>query len=493
MAFNKRHSSKKDTEVIDWTGNTIGDLSTSDSKLATSARGSNTKTKASSGISRPIEISHHSSKAGRNQDAPFMSLPPNPFPLTSIKSNHKKSASLTIDDKVTLSKPFNSATSIEAAVRKDMTLSHTEVSKLYAEVASLKRELQSSKRSRWAAPKVSDTIIRMMMGESYSLEMYKSLPDKLTLLDSAIEYHDGNSITAIVLFLKKTLKNNIFITELRRRPIAVNHYAVYLQSMGDTEALASELQVLGRKEEAAMWKYRLALQEIVPQVRYQSVKKCTDLHFEGYKLLHGETVFLREQCSLMNKQMLIEDEDAKASKEKKPPFGHCQREAKLYFLPLITTLYYCCKYHFNVSQSSKSSPQSLVKEFNMTEKQYVMTAAKACANQHKWEDLETLLTPKKWLAKTKKPTVGFDRIVEILIKAKAPHDKLEKYMLLMEDTDKRLETAKKYKVHAVVIETLKHMRDLRGLQNYQNEVEYGSREHTQLQTLLKNTSIKWKT
>ncbi|XP_071962749.1 spermatogenesis-defective protein 39 homolog isoform X2 [Antedon mediterranea] len=483
-----------ENEIIDWTGTRIEEFT---GPRVTSARGTN-KNASFTKPSRPVEIANNFPKTGTNKGKPSQPEPkpeqPKPTQTSASKSYHKKSASLTIVGTKNLSKPTSSsASSLESAVKRDSKLSHTEVSKLYAEVTSLKRKLQSSERSRWDAPKVSDTIIRMVMGEPFSLEMYKSLPDKLTLLDSAIEYHDGNSITAIVLFLKKTLKNSIFISELRKRPVAINHYAVYLRSMGDEEVLASQLQTLGRKEEAAMCRYRLTLQESSPQARYQSMKKCTDLYFEGYKILHRETVLLREQCSLLNKQILIEGADSKASRERKPPFADCPKEAELYFLPLITTLYYCCKYHFNQSQSSISSPESLVKEFNMSEKQYVMTAAKACANQRKWADLETLLAPKKWIMKTKKPTVGFDRIVGILLKAKAPNDILQKYMLMMDDATKRLETAKKYKIHSVVIETLKQMRDLRGLQNYRTEVKYGSSEDIQLQTLLKNTSIKWKT
>ena len=33
--------------------------------------------------------------------------------------------------------------------------------------------------------------------QPYTLEVYKSLQDKLSLLDSAIKMHDGNAITAV--------------------------------------------------------------------------------------------------------------------------------------------------------------------------------------------------------------------------------------------------------------------------------------------------------
>lgn len=66
---------------------------------------------------------------------------------------------------------------------------------------------------------------------------YKSKRDKLLLLDCAICCSDGNAITAATIFMSKTLKSSIFIEELRKRPIAVDHYINYLEMTGRSREL----------------------------------------------------------------------------------------------------------------------------------------------------------------------------------------------------------------------------------------------------------------
>lgn len=67
---------------------------------------------------------------------------------------------------------------------------------------------------------------------------YKSKRDKLLLLDCAICCSDGNAITAVTIFMSKTLKSSILIEELKRRPIAVDHYVNYLEMTGRSRELA---------------------------------------------------------------------------------------------------------------------------------------------------------------------------------------------------------------------------------------------------------------
>lgn len=61
---------------------------------------------------------------------------------------------------------------------------------------------------------------------------YKSKREKLLLLDCAICCSDGNTITAVTIFMSKSLKKSIFFEELRKRPIAVDHYYNYLEASG---------------------------------------------------------------------------------------------------------------------------------------------------------------------------------------------------------------------------------------------------------------------
>lgn len=61
---------------------------------------------------------------------------------------------------------------------------------------------------------------------------YKSKREKLLLLDCAICCSDGNAITAVSIFISKTLKTALFIEEMKKRPIAIDHYVNYLEMTG---------------------------------------------------------------------------------------------------------------------------------------------------------------------------------------------------------------------------------------------------------------------
>ena len=55
-----------------------------------------------------------------------------------------------------------------------------------------------------------DTVHRIVLGQPYSLENYRSKEDKISLLDYAILTLDSSAITAIVLFLEQTLRTSVF-------------------------------------------------------------------------------------------------------------------------------------------------------------------------------------------------------------------------------------------------------------------------------------------
>ena len=54
------------------------------------------------------------------------------------------------------------------------------------------------------------TVTKILMGQPYFLENYRSKEDKLALLDAALYTLDSSTILAVVLFLQSTLKEKIF-------------------------------------------------------------------------------------------------------------------------------------------------------------------------------------------------------------------------------------------------------------------------------------------
>lgn len=78
-------------------------------------------------------------------------------------------------------------------------------------------------------------------GAKIDFSPYKSKRDKLLLLDCAICCNDGNTITAVTIFLSKTLKQSIFVEEIIKRPSALNHHLNYLE-MTDRDREILELK-----------------------------------------------------------------------------------------------------------------------------------------------------------------------------------------------------------------------------------------------------------
>lgn len=83
----------------------------------------------------------------------------------------------------------------------------------------------------------SDTVRRLRKGKVCSLERFRSLQDKLQLLEEAVSMHDGNVITAVLIFLKRTLSKEILFRELEVRQVALRHLIHFLKEIGDQKLL----------------------------------------------------------------------------------------------------------------------------------------------------------------------------------------------------------------------------------------------------------------
>lgn len=91
--------------------------------------------------------------------------------------------------------------------------------------------------NEYVSTPIEETIKKMINGHKFVLENYRTLEEKLALLDSAIETCDGNVILNIILFLKQTLKTNIFYMNLSKRKMALRHYISYLMLNNEFQGL----------------------------------------------------------------------------------------------------------------------------------------------------------------------------------------------------------------------------------------------------------------
>ncbi|XP_034624308.1 spermatogenesis-defective protein 39 homolog isoform X1 [Trachemys scripta elegans] len=334
-----------------------------------------------------------------------------------------------------------------------------------------------------------DTVRRMQRGKICSLERFRSLREKLMLLDEAVAVHDGNVITAILIFLKRTLKREILFQELEVRQVALRHLIHFLKETGEQKLLLDLLRFLDRTEEVALSQYREHLSIQDAEKRREFLKGCIRLPFSSEDAVH-----VLDHYTLLERQIIIEANDRHLEAAGQSEiFRKYPRKASILNMPLVTTLFYSCFYHYTEAEGTFSSPINLKKTFKIPDKQYVLTALAARAKLRAWHDVDALFTTKNWLGYTKKRApIGFHRVVEILQRNSAPVQVLQEYVRLVEDVETRLNLAMKYKCHDVVIDTYRDLKDRHQLMAYRCKVERGSAEEDKIDSILSNLQIRWK-
>ncbi|XP_036062110.1 spermatogenesis-defective protein 39 homolog isoform X2 [Onychomys torridus] len=313
--------------------------------------------------------------------------------------------------------------------------------------------------------------------------------DKLQLLEEAVSMHDGNVITAVLIFLKRTLSKEILFRELEVRQVALRHLIHFLKEIGDQKLLLDLFRFLDRTEELALTHYREHLNIQDPEKRKEFLKTCIGLPFSAEDSAH-----IQDHYTLLERQIIIEVNDRHLeSAGQTEVFRKHPRKASIVNMPLVTTLFYACFYHYTESEGTFSSPVNLKKTFKIPDKQYVLTALAARAKLRAWNDVDALFTTKNWLGHTKKRApIGFHRVVEILHKNSAPVQILQDYVNLVEDVDTKLNLATKLKCHDVVIDTCRDLKDRQQLLAYRSKVDKGSVEEEKIDAILSSSQIRWK-
>uniref|UniRef100_A0A673FNL3 Spermatogenesis-defective protein 39 homolog n=1 Tax=Sinocyclocheilus rhinocerous TaxID=307959 RepID=A0A673FNL3_9TELE len=326
-----------------------------------------------------------------------------------------------------------------------------------------------------------ETVRRMQKGREFSLEKFRSLQDKLLLLDEAVAVYDGNLITAVLIYLNKSLSKEILFRELMARDVALRHYVHYLKEMGEQKLLLNWLPLYFKQ----LMQYKEHLNIKDEGRRRDFLKSCLGLPFSQDDATH-----VQDHYTLLERQIIIEASDKKADAE---IFKKFPRKASILNMPIITTLYYSCFYHYGESEGTFSSPSNIRKTFRISEKQYILTALGARAKLKSWFDVDSLFNTKNWLGYTKKRSpIGFHRVVDILQKNSAPVNVLQEYVNLIDDPDLKLSGALKYKCHDIVINTYRDLKDRQELVVYREKLERDSPEYRKIQDLLNNVQIRWK-
>ncbi|XP_045916327.1 spermatogenesis-defective protein 39 homolog [Micropterus dolomieu] len=334
-----------------------------------------------------------------------------------------------------------------------------------------------------------ETVQRIQQGKAVSLEKFRSLQDKLLLLDYAVASHDGNVITAVLIYLKRTLSKEVLFRELESRQTALRHFIHYLTETRDQRLLLELLRALGRTEDVALLQYKEHLNIADENKRRDFLKSCLSLPFSAEDSAH-----VQDHYTLLERQIIIEATDRQAERGGKVEiFQKFPRRASILNMPLVTTLYYCCFYHYTESEGTYSSPLNIRQTFKIPEKQYFVTALAARAKLKAWSDVDALFTSRNWLGFTRKRSpLSFQRVVDILQKNSAPTRVLQDYVALVDDAELRISLAQKHKCHDIVINTYRDMKDRQLLLGYRGKVQRGSADEKKIDELLSNQQIRWK-
>ncbi|CAB1452262.1 unnamed protein product [Pleuronectes platessa] len=334
-----------------------------------------------------------------------------------------------------------------------------------------------------------ETVHRMQQGKTVSLEKFRSLQDKLLLLDFSVSAHDGNVITAILIYLKRTLSKEVLFRELESRQTALRHFIHYLSETRDQKLLLELLRSLGRTEDMVLLRYKEHLGIADENKRRDFLKSCLSLAFSPEDSAH-----VQDHFTLLERQIVIEAADGQAERGGKSEiFQKFPRRASILNMPLITTLYYCCFYHYHEPEGTFSGPLNIRHTFRISEKQFFVTALAARAKLKAWSDVDALFSCRNWLGFTKKKSpLSFHRVVDVLQKNSAPTQVLQEYVALVDDAHTRIALAQKLKCHDIVINTYRDLKDRKLLLGYRGKVEKGSSEETKIKELLENPQIRWK-
>ncbi|ESO06112.1 hypothetical protein HELRODRAFT_188265 [Helobdella robusta] len=338
-------------------------------------------------------------------------------------------------------------------------------------------------------PKILKQLIVKSM--PYSLECYKSREHKLELLNEAIKTGDGNAILTIVLFLERTMKKSLFNLEIGRRPMALDHYIHHLLGEEPSNNMFDVLKFFSRSDNAAMLKFKLATKDSNASSKVASLKKCLESHFHKEETLQQEAYVVQQYIDLIELQCAIQ-ENYRNEKNISNPVTPKISDGFV-GSATMSTLSYSCLYHYDKPENFFVSPLSIKKSQKLTDKQYLWKAMIALIIQKRWNDLESLFKTKTWMGGIKmRSPVSFDRIVSLLHHMNAPKEIKEKYCLLVEDLDQRIQIASKCSCHEIVLKTYKDQLNRCQIEEYMTLLKNNTPEYFFANELLNDTSIKWK-
>jgi len=354
-----------------------------------------------------------------------------------------------------------------------------DVSTLEAELKLVRRNFAKLQMDRFKPNSVNQTIQDMILGRPFTLNGFKSLKEKEYLLDTALEWGDGDVILAVTLMLKATLKRSKFISIVSSRQEAADHLIGDMIVRHQLADVIDLLNSLDRTNEAGIVAFKQAISTNNLQVRSKNLKQLLNVSLKS----HVDTDLIMEQIHLSERLSPVISSEV----------GHVDRNPNsLLNASVLKTLQYLATHHFSATENLLHSPLALKKMHNLTEKQYTWVCLRSRATCQEWTDCQELVVGKGWFGKKGvKGGVNPGDVTKILAAAGAPLDTLIVLLGLVDNQEERLELAKKVGVGSVVVDVLVSQRDRMGLISYKSSLVANSPDWFYADNAL-NSSAKWK-
>nr|CAI5823801.1 unnamed protein product [Callosobruchus analis] len=142
--------------------------------------------------------------------------------------------------------------------------------------------LAAAKPSKKDVPPTEVTIQRLIKGQKSSLYNYRNLKDKISLLEAALHSKDGNIILMVILFLKQTLKQNIFFLQLSKWKLAVKHYAYHLIICNQFQELADLYMATGATSNMKQLFYLTGKDVTAKDILYKRLEHAFIEHLQNF-------------------------------------------------------------------------------------------------------------------------------------------------------------------------------------------------------------------
>ncbi|KAL7289598.1 hypothetical protein TKK_0016455 [Trichogramma kaykai] len=324
------------------------------------------------------------------------------------------------------------------------------------------------------------TLRKILIGESYSLESYKSYASKIALLDTAIKTGNGDAILGITLFIKNTLKKSLVQKLLTERSEALNAYIQYLSTRMCTNEICDLLTAQGKTSDAAIKCLNIIIKNTSKEANIDTLLSKI---LKNYSMLFSNLLDCRETNFVRSYVKLLEWQKNSQNKFSEPLKSNAST---------LECLRITCKDFWGAPETNSLSPSSLVATQEISSRQYQKVAIITLASLQAWDDIDGLLRKKGWLGGKKlQSSLPIEEVLKLLQEQQAPSGIIEKFLNYVE-SNKRLQVAKSLNCYKEVINILGTQGDRTALVEYKASLKPNSEEYFFAESILCSTSIKWR-